>query len=128
MAPRKPKILKGPPCLHERSTVTIGTPLAPRAAYSRIKLAGIVDSSSADPRAPTVDETSLLMDWLKASAETRKMAGDQQRRLQRQNRLRVRAIPGGNGGKPCDRRDAVGRKSLNPARFCDEWPVKSSLQ
>ena len=41
---------------------------------SRMKLSAIVDSSAADPKAATVDVTSLLMDWLKASSETRKMA------------------------------------------------------
>lgn len=41
---------------------------------SRMKLSDIVDSGSADPKAATVDVTSLLMDWLKASLETRKMA------------------------------------------------------
>ncbi len=40
----------------------------------RLKLAGIVDAGSADPKAATVDVTSLLLDWLKASSETRKMA------------------------------------------------------
>jgi hypothetical protein len=43
---------------------------------SRMKLSAIVDSSAADPKAATVDVTSLLMDWLKASSETRKMAGE----------------------------------------------------
>jgi hypothetical protein len=43
---------------------------------SRMKLTGVVESSAADPKAATVDVTSLLMDWLKASAETRKMAAD----------------------------------------------------
>jgi hypothetical protein len=41
---------------------------------TRMKLSAIVDSSAADPKASTVDVTSLLMDWLKASSETRKMA------------------------------------------------------
>jgi hypothetical protein len=41
---------------------------------SRMKLSAIVDSSAADPKAAIVDVTSLLMDWLKASSETRKMA------------------------------------------------------
>jgi hypothetical protein len=41
---------------------------------AKLKLAKIVDSSAADPHAATVDVTPLLMDWLKASAETRKMA------------------------------------------------------
>ena len=40
----------------------------------KMKLAGIVDSASADPKSATVDVTSLLLDWLKASSETRKMA------------------------------------------------------
>jgi hypothetical protein len=40
----------------------------------RMKLSAIVDSSAADPKAATVDVTSLLMDWLRASSETRKMA------------------------------------------------------
>jgi hypothetical protein len=39
-----------------------------------MKLSAIVDSYAADPKAATVDVTSLLMDWLKASSETRKMA------------------------------------------------------
>jgi hypothetical protein len=41
---------------------------------TRLKLSAVVDSSSADSNAPTVDVTPLLMDWLKATAETRKMA------------------------------------------------------
>ena len=41
---------------------------------SRMKLSAIVDSSAADPKVAAVDVTSLLMDWLKASSETRKMA------------------------------------------------------
>ena len=41
---------------------------------SKMKLSAIVDTSAADPKAATVDVTSLLMDWLKASSETRKMA------------------------------------------------------
>ena len=40
----------------------------------RLKLSAVVDSASADPKAATVDVTSLLLDWLKASSETRKMA------------------------------------------------------
>ena len=43
---------------------------------TRLKLASIVDSSTSDPNDPSVDVTSLLMDWLKASYETRKMATD----------------------------------------------------
>jgi len=43
---------------------------------ARMKLAGIVESPGPDPKAATVDVTSLLMDWLKASAETRKMAAE----------------------------------------------------
>jgi hypothetical protein len=43
---------------------------------SKMKLTGVVESSVADPKDATVDVTSLLMDWLKASAETRKMAAD----------------------------------------------------
>ncbi len=43
---------------------------------TRMKLSGVVEASAADPKAATVDVTSLLMDWLKASAETRKMAAD----------------------------------------------------
>lgn len=43
---------------------------------ARLKLAGIVESSAADPKAASVDVTPLLMDWLKASSETRKMAAD----------------------------------------------------
>jgi hypothetical protein len=42
----------------------------------RMKLASIVESPSPDPKAATVDVTSLLMDWLRASQETRKEAGD----------------------------------------------------
>jgi hypothetical protein len=41
---------------------------------NRMKLSAMVDSSAADPKAATVDVTSLLMDWLRASSETRKMA------------------------------------------------------
>jgi hypothetical protein len=40
----------------------------------RMKLSSIVESASADPKAATVEVTSLLMDWMKASSETRKMA------------------------------------------------------
>jgi hypothetical protein len=40
----------------------------------RMKLSSVVDSSVADPKTANVDATSLLMDWLKASSETRKMA------------------------------------------------------
>jgi len=40
----------------------------------RMKLSDIVDLAGADPKAATVDVTSLLMDWMKASSETRKMA------------------------------------------------------
>jgi hypothetical protein len=43
---------------------------------ARLKLSGVVDSSMADPRAPSVDVTPLLMDWLKATAETRKLAAE----------------------------------------------------
>jgi hypothetical protein len=43
---------------------------------TRLKLASIVDSSTSEPNDPSVDVTSLLMDWLKASYETRKMATD----------------------------------------------------
>jgi hypothetical protein len=39
-----------------------------------MKLSDIVDLAGADPKAATVDVTSLLMDWMKASSETRKMA------------------------------------------------------
>ncbi|MGO9339518.1 MAG: hypothetical protein ACLPY1_18620 [Terracidiphilus sp.] len=45
---------------------------------TRMKLSSVVEASAADPKAATVDVTSLLMDWLKASAETRKMAADMQ--------------------------------------------------
>ncbi len=41
---------------------------------SKMKLSAIVEASAADPKAATVDVTPLLMDWLKASSETRKMA------------------------------------------------------
>ena len=41
---------------------------------AKLKLSGIVESSAADPKTATVDVTSMLMDWLKASSETRKMA------------------------------------------------------
>jgi hypothetical protein len=40
----------------------------------KMKLSAIVDSSAAHPQAATVDVTALLMDWLKATSETRKMA------------------------------------------------------
>jgi len=43
---------------------------------SKLKLANIVDSSTTYPNAISVDVTPLLMDWLKASYETRKMAAD----------------------------------------------------
>jgi hypothetical protein len=43
---------------------------------TRMKLSAIVDSATVDPKAATVDVTSLLMDWLKATSETRKMAAD----------------------------------------------------
>lgn len=46
---------------------------------NKMKLSAIVDSSGADPKAANVDVTSLLMDWLKASAETHKMAGEMHR-------------------------------------------------
>jgi hypothetical protein len=45
-----------------------------RELSSRMKLSAIVDASAADPKAAAVDVTPLLMDWLKASSETRKMA------------------------------------------------------
>jgi hypothetical protein len=41
---------------------------------SKMKLSSIVEAPGPDPKAGTVDVTSLLMDWLKASAETRRMA------------------------------------------------------
>lgn len=40
----------------------------------KMKLTSIVESPAPGSRAATVDVTSLLMDWLKASSETRKMA------------------------------------------------------
>lgn len=40
----------------------------------RMKLSAIIDASAAKPKTATVDVTSLLMDWLKASSQTRKMA------------------------------------------------------
>lgn len=43
---------------------------------ARLKLSGVVDSSTADPGVPTVDVTPLIMDWLKATSETRKMAAE----------------------------------------------------
>jgi hypothetical protein len=43
---------------------------------ARLKLSGVVDSSTADPKAPSVEVTPLLLDWLKATAETRKMAAE----------------------------------------------------
>jgi hypothetical protein len=46
---------------------------------SRMKLSAIIDSSAADPKAANVDLTSLLMDWLKASSETREMAEEMHR-------------------------------------------------
>jgi hypothetical protein len=39
-----------------------------------MKLASIVESPAPGSMAATVDVTSLLMDWLKATSETRKMA------------------------------------------------------
>ncbi len=48
---------------------------------ARMKLAGIVESPFPDPKAATVDVTSLLMDSLKASQQTRKEAGDLHRQL-----------------------------------------------
>jgi hypothetical protein len=42
----------------------------------RLKLSGIGDSSTADPKTPSFDVTPLLMDWLKASSETGKMAAE----------------------------------------------------
>lgn len=41
---------------------------------NRLKLSAVVDSASADPKIPSVDVTPLLMDWLRATSETRKMA------------------------------------------------------
>jgi hypothetical protein len=43
---------------------------------TRLKLSVVVDSSTADPGGASVDVTPLLLDWLKASAETRKMAAE----------------------------------------------------
>lgn len=43
---------------------------------TRLKLAGVVESSAADPKAASVDVTPLLMDWLRATSETGKMAAD----------------------------------------------------
>ena len=43
---------------------------------NRLKLSNVVDSSAADPKAPSVDVTPLLMDWLRATSETRKMAAE----------------------------------------------------
>ena len=40
----------------------------------KMKLASIVESPAPGSRAANVDVTSLLMDWLKATSETRKMA------------------------------------------------------
>jgi hypothetical protein len=40
----------------------------------KMKLTAIVESAAPDQKAATVDVTSLPMDWLKASSETRKMA------------------------------------------------------
>ncbi len=45
-----------------------------------MKLSGIVESPGPGPKAATVDVTSLLMDWLKASQQTRKEAADLQKR------------------------------------------------
>jgi len=43
---------------------------------TRLKLAGVADSAIADPKSPSIDVTPLLLDWLKATAETRKMAAE----------------------------------------------------
>ncbi len=43
---------------------------------ARLKLAGIEEASAADPKAASVDVTPLLMDWLRATSETRKMVAD----------------------------------------------------
>jgi hypothetical protein len=43
---------------------------------ARLKLSAVADSSTADPKTPSVDVTPLLMDWLKATSETRKMAAE----------------------------------------------------
>jgi hypothetical protein len=40
----------------------------------KMKLSSIVEAPAPGSKAATVDVTSLLMDWLKASSETRKMA------------------------------------------------------
>jgi hypothetical protein len=40
----------------------------------KMKLSSIVESPAAGSKTPGVDLTSLLMDWLKATSETRKMA------------------------------------------------------
>jgi hypothetical protein len=40
----------------------------------KMKLSSIVESPAAGSKTPSVDLTSLLMDWLKATSETRKMA------------------------------------------------------
>jgi hypothetical protein len=50
-----------------------------REISSRMKLTGIVESPGPDPKAATVDVTSLLLDWLKASQQTRKEAGEMHR-------------------------------------------------
>jgi hypothetical protein len=44
-----------------------------------MKLAGIVEAPGADPGAATVDVTSLLLDWLRASQQTRKEASEMHR-------------------------------------------------
>jgi hypothetical protein len=41
---------------------------------SKMKLSAIVESPAPGVKVATVDVTSLLMDWLKATSETRKMA------------------------------------------------------
>jgi len=43
---------------------------------NRLKLSGVVDPSTVDPQASSVDVTPLLLDWLKATSETRKMAAE----------------------------------------------------
>ena len=48
---------------------------------ARMKLTGIVEAPGQDPKAATVDVTSLLMDWLRASQETRKEATDMHQQL-----------------------------------------------
>ncbi len=50
-----------------------------RELAGRMKLAGIVEASSAEPGAATVDVTSLLMDWLRANQQTRKEASEMHR-------------------------------------------------